>query len=140
MLYTLRFFSSKCSLFHDANLFGSCIIHTLYTGCVRIKKNNSDVKGLNSSLPPSEVLSTKTDEVARYMYRLVSTLKKENTRISSRELSLWVTQNGWESIAFFLFPSLFFDYFEDAQSKVNVILCRTAIVRPPRLRQLQTLT
>jgi len=30
MVYTLRFFSSKCSLFHNANLFGSCIIHILY--------------------------------------------------------------------------------------------------------------
>ena len=39
MLYTLRFFfSSKCSLFHDANLSGSCIIHILYTGCAKIKK------------------------------------------------------------------------------------------------------
>ena len=32
------FFSSKCSLFHNANLFGSCIIHILYTGCAKIKK------------------------------------------------------------------------------------------------------
>ena len=40
------FFSSKCSLFHNANLFGSCIIHILYTGCAKIKKNNSDAKGL----------------------------------------------------------------------------------------------
>ena len=49
MLYTLRFFfSSKCSLFHNANLFGSCIIHILYTGCAEIKKkNNSGAKGLN---------------------------------------------------------------------------------------------
>ena len=39
MLYILRFFfSSKCSLFHNANLFGSCIIHILYTGCDEIKK------------------------------------------------------------------------------------------------------
>ena len=38
MLYTLRFFSSKCSLFHNANLFGFCIIHILYTGCAEIKK------------------------------------------------------------------------------------------------------
>ena len=38
MLYTLLFFSSKCSLFHNANLFGSCIIHILYTGCAKIKK------------------------------------------------------------------------------------------------------
>ena len=41
MLYTLRFFSSKFSLFHNANLFGSCIIHILYTGCAEVKKNNS---------------------------------------------------------------------------------------------------
>ena len=47
MLYTLRFFSSKCSLFHNAKLFGSCIIHILYTGCAKIKKkNNSATKGL----------------------------------------------------------------------------------------------
>jgi len=30
MVYTLRFFSSKCSLFHNFNIFGSCIIHILY--------------------------------------------------------------------------------------------------------------
>ena len=47
MLYTLRFFfSSKCSLFHNANLFGSCTIHILYTGCAEIKKNNSGAKML----------------------------------------------------------------------------------------------
>ena len=32
------FFSSKCRLFHNANLFGSCIIHILYTECAEIKK------------------------------------------------------------------------------------------------------
>ena len=48
MLYILRFFSSKCSLFHNANLFGSCIIHILYIQCAEIKKkNNSGAKGLN---------------------------------------------------------------------------------------------
>ena len=36
--YTLSiFFSSKCSLFHNSNVFGSCIIHILYTGCAKIK-------------------------------------------------------------------------------------------------------
>ena len=50
MLYTLRFFSSKCSLFHNANLFGSCIIHILYTGCAKIKKNNCGAKVLISRL------------------------------------------------------------------------------------------
>ena len=42
MLYTLRFFfSSKCSLFHNSNVFGSCIIHILYTGVLKLKKNNN---------------------------------------------------------------------------------------------------
>ena len=40
-LYSPFSFSSKCSLFHNANLFGSCIIQILYTGCAKIKKNNS---------------------------------------------------------------------------------------------------
>ena len=38
MVYTLRFLSLKCSLFHNSNLFGSCIIHILYTECAKIKK------------------------------------------------------------------------------------------------------
>ena len=37
-LYSPFFFSLKCSLFHNANLFGSCIIHILYTGGAEIKK------------------------------------------------------------------------------------------------------
>ena len=35
MVYTLRFFFS---LFHNSNVFGSCVIHILYTGCAKIKK------------------------------------------------------------------------------------------------------
>ena len=45
-IYSLFFFSSKCSLFHHSNLFGSCIIHILYTECAKIKKNNSGAKRL----------------------------------------------------------------------------------------------
>ena len=48
-LYSPFFSSSKCSLFHNANLFGSCIIHILYTGCAKIKKNNSGAKRLIST-------------------------------------------------------------------------------------------
>jgi len=37
--------SSKYSLFHNSNVFGSCTIHILYTGCAKIKKkNNSGTK------------------------------------------------------------------------------------------------
>ena len=35
MVHTLRFFF-KCSLFHNSNVFGSCIIHILYTECGKI--------------------------------------------------------------------------------------------------------
>ena len=34
-LYSVLF-SSKCSLFHNANFFASCIIHILYTVCAKI--------------------------------------------------------------------------------------------------------
>jgi len=37
-LYSPFFFSSKCSLCHNANLFGSCIIHILCTECAKITK------------------------------------------------------------------------------------------------------
>ena len=37
-IYSTVFFSSKCSLFHNSNVFGSCIIHILYTECAKIKK------------------------------------------------------------------------------------------------------
>ena len=62
MLYNLRFFfSSKCSLFHNANLFGSCIIHILYTECAKIKKKNYSVaKGLNSCKVPHNVVRLQT--------------------------------------------------------------------------------
>jgi len=37
-IYSPFFPSSKCSLFHNSNVFGYCIIHILYTGCAKIKK------------------------------------------------------------------------------------------------------
>ena len=44
--YSPFFFSSKCSLFHNSNVFGPCIIHILYTGVLKLKKNNSGPKRL----------------------------------------------------------------------------------------------
>jgi len=37
-IYSPFFSSSKCSLFHKFNIFGSCIIHILYTGVLKFKK------------------------------------------------------------------------------------------------------
>ena len=48
MVYTLRFFLFKMQFVHNSNLFGSCIIHILYTECAKIKKNNSGAKRLGS--------------------------------------------------------------------------------------------
>jgi len=39
------FFPSKCSLFNNSNVFGSCIIQILYTGCTKIKKMIPAPKG-----------------------------------------------------------------------------------------------
>ena len=49
-IYSPSFSLQKCSLFYNPNIFGSCIIHILYTGCAKIKKNNSGAKRLNSSI------------------------------------------------------------------------------------------
>jgi len=37
-MYFSVFFYTKYSLFHSSNVFCSCIIHILYTGCAKIKK------------------------------------------------------------------------------------------------------
>jgi hypothetical protein len=46
MVYTLRFSSSKCSLFHNPNVCSSCIIHIYIQGVLKLKKNNSVAKSL----------------------------------------------------------------------------------------------
>jgi len=40
-------FSSKRSLFHNSNVFGSCIIHFYIQGVLQLKKKNSGAKRLN---------------------------------------------------------------------------------------------
>ena len=51
-IYSPFFSFSKCSLFHNSNVFFSCISHILYTGCAKIKKNNSGAKMVKS---PNEI-------------------------------------------------------------------------------------
>jgi len=45
-------------LFHNYNVFGSFIIHILYTVCAKIKKNNSGAQKLNISGAQFRVTST----------------------------------------------------------------------------------
>ena len=54
-IYSPFFF--KCSLFHNSLIFGSCIIHNLYTGCAKIKKKNySGAKRLTTRTALSQPL------------------------------------------------------------------------------------
>jgi hypothetical protein len=41
-IHSQFFFFSKCSLYHNSNVFGSCIIHILYTGCAKIPSKPND--------------------------------------------------------------------------------------------------
>ena len=55
MVYTLRFFfPSQCRLFHNSNVFGSCIIHIYVQGGLKLKKNNSGAKRLIKPLTPND--------------------------------------------------------------------------------------
>ena len=48
-IYYPCFYLQNAVFFHNSNVFGSCIIHILYTGCAKIKKkNNSGAKRLSS--------------------------------------------------------------------------------------------
>ena len=77
MVYTVRFFSSKRSLFHNSILLGSCIIHILYTGCAKIKKNNPGAKRLmkvkttsrNSALSLCSYVLLRTNYVPCLIFR-----------------------------------------------------------------------
>jgi hypothetical protein len=46
MVYTIRFFFFFCSLIHNSNMFGSCIIHCYIQDVLKLKKNNSGAKRL----------------------------------------------------------------------------------------------
>ena len=76
MVYNLRFSSSKCSLFHNSNVFGSCIIHILYTGCAIIKKNNSGAKRLKYTILRRKPKLTKGCSVAA----AADTIPKDSVR------------------------------------------------------------
>ena len=72
LYFSFFFFSSKCSLFHNANLFGSCIIHILYTGCVKIKKKFWRQR-VKSHLPSADIIrSSLYSHVSRIRVNVLS--------------------------------------------------------------------
>jgi len=69
MVYTLRFFpSSKCSLFHNSNVFGSCIIHILYAGCAKIKKIILALKGYKKQINGLGINSALQHDISLHIY------------------------------------------------------------------------
>ena len=60
------FSSSKCGLFHNSNVFGSCITHILYTECAKIKKNNSGAKRLNPNVFFCQLISSSIPSTVFY--------------------------------------------------------------------------
>ena len=77
-LYSPFFFSSKCSLFHNANLFGSYNIHILYTGCAKIETNNSGAKGLRRRNNYTVILKC---VIPLCVYELISACVVNNTTV-----------------------------------------------------------
>jgi len=67
------FLSSKCSLFRNSNIFGSCIIHILYTGCAKIKKKirRQMVKKLPVPTKRVTVIVIKAKLCAAFLHMLV---------------------------------------------------------------------
>jgi hypothetical protein len=47
-IYSPFFLSLKCSLFHNSKFFCSCIIHIYIQSVLKLKKNNSGAKRLNT--------------------------------------------------------------------------------------------
>ena len=90
MVYTLRFFSSKCSLFHKSKVFGSYIIHILYTGCVKIKKNNSGTKRLKCTTS----LALLTVSCTHFFHRDSKSLHDFRKLIAFKRHTMWELRKG----------------------------------------------
>jgi hypothetical protein len=97
MVYTLGFFFLfKCSLFHNSNVFGSYIIHILYTECAKIKKIIPAPKGyVNQGINISKLASGCNTPcvnpwciyniTGRELWGVSHGLKKKNKRERRRE-------------------------------------------------------
>jgi hypothetical protein len=77
MVYTLRFFLFKMQFFHKSNVFGSCIIHILYTGVLKLKKNNSGAKRLTAQIVKTSFIC----ETLTFSYSLQHSLTSTSYRV-----------------------------------------------------------
>ena len=117
MVHTLRFFSSsKCSLFHNSNVFRSSIIHIMYTECAKIKKNNPGAERLNILLLVSTGRVSETcyspdfsRQSAKFRKQYLNTFAEKEIRYKGRDLvgaekrttfTLWQTTAVSEALCF----------------------------------------
>ena len=79
-MYSPFLFLKKCSLFHNSNVFGACVIHILYTGCAKIKKkNNSGAKRLSciadNDVPVRRIDTSLAPSVLHYFVKGLNSFK-----------------------------------------------------------------
>jgi len=75
-------------LFHNYNIFGSCIIHILYTGCAKIKKkSNSGAKRLNCTIWKEIEVNLPTVLVCELVRKSVETSHGDEVNILSNKQS-----------------------------------------------------
>ena len=103
MVYTLRFFSSKCSLFHNSNVFGSCIIQFYIQGVLKLKKFRRQTV---NPLVPNDYYNGRTAPLTSkccisYIYSPISVLNILTRYIlfvfSPSKCSLFHNSNAFES-------------------------------------------
>jgi len=72
-VYKLLFFSSNSSLFHNSNVFGSCIIHILYTGCAKNLKKLFRLQKVNAGLASSNLVFPKIFyvKISRFVFLII---------------------------------------------------------------------
>jgi hypothetical protein len=87
-------------LFQKANLFGSCIIHILYTECAKITKNNSGAKGLMEISQRISIISIPCGLLNRGIGVRISAEEKDSFFLISKAIRpvMGLTQPGLELV------------------------------------------
>ena len=85
-IYSPVFFSSKFSLFHNSNVFGSCIIRIFYTGCANMKNNNSGAERLTDAPADLNRLARFVRKTKYGLCACAITFQKQSTQIHPQHL------------------------------------------------------